>query len=157
RNIKFGELPGGLITKPTLVWLVNVAQAVKAGEQLVKVTYETAGMSWNSDYTAVIAPGDKAIDLSGWVTINNGSGASYKDAELKLAAGDVNRAPTTETATTRAHAAKEKAKDEDDEQGFVEKSFFEYHLYTLGRPTNLPDASIKQIELFPPVASVPAK
>jgi hypothetical protein len=154
RNLKFAELPGGLITKPTLVWLLHAA---KAGEQLVKVTYETAGMSWSSDYTAVIAPGDKAIDLSGWVTINNNSGGSYKDAELKLVAGDVNRAPVTTTARTRGYAEKAAEMEDDEAQGFVEKSFFEYHLYTLGRATTIPDASVKQIELFPPVGAVPAK
>ena len=33
--------------------------------------------------------------------------------------------------------------------GFAEKAFFEYHLYTLGRTTTLPNNSTKQIELFP--------
>jgi hypothetical protein len=41
-------------------------------------------------------------------------------------------------------------------QGFVEKSFFEYHLYTLGRPTTLSNNSTKQIELFPTRHNVPA-
>ncbi len=154
RNVKFGELPGGLITKPTLVWMIDAA---RAGEHLVKVTYETAGMAWNADYTAVIAPGDKAIDLSGWVTIHNNSGGSYRDAELKLVAGDVNRAPETQTIRTRDYAKRAAEAEDDREEGFVEKSFFEYHLYTLGRSTTIPDASVKQIELFPPVGAVPAK
>jgi hypothetical protein len=153
RNVKFADLPGGLITKPTLVWLID---AVRAGKHLVKVTYQTAGMSWNADYTAVIAPGDKAIDLSGWVTINNNSGGTYKDAELKLVAGDVNRAPQDQTIVTRSYARAAEVED-DRQQGFVEKSFFEYHLYTLGRSTTIPDASVKQLELFPPVGAVPAK
>ena len=42
-------------------------------------------------------------------------------------------------------------------EGFAEKAFFEYHLYTLGRTTTLPDNSIKQIELFDPVSKVPAR
>ena len=88
RNIRFSALPGGLITKPTLVWQID---AKKEGEHLAKVAYQTDGMSWNADYTVVAAPDDKAVDLAAWVTITNQSGASYKDAELKLVAGDVNR------------------------------------------------------------------
>jgi hypothetical protein len=41
--------------------------------------------------------------------------------------------------------------------GFEEKAFFEYHLYTLGRPTTLPDNSTKQIELFPTARKVPCE
>ena len=45
----------------------------------------------------------------------------------------------------------------DEARGFEEKPFFEYHLYTLGRPSSLPDNSTKQIELFPQVAGVPCE
>ena len=41
--------------------------------------------------------------------------------------------------------------------GFAEKSFFEYHLYTLGRTTSLANNSTKQIELFAPKLDVPIK
>ncbi|HLF92257.1 MAG TPA: hypothetical protein VJB14_02250 [Planctomycetota bacterium] len=153
RNIRFEALPGGLITKPTLVWLID---AKKEGEHLAKVAYQTGGISWNADYTLVASPDDRSIDLSAWVTIANQSGASYKDAELKLVAGDVNRVVARdqdarfEAPGTRKSAAL-------NEPGFVEKPFFEYHLYTLGRPTTIPDNSTKQIELFPPATGVPLK
>src|SRR5437762_2280627 len=76
KNIKFGKLPDELITKPTLVWMLD---ASKAGDQLVRVTYETSAMAWTADYTAVISADDKSLDLSGWVTITNQSGGTYKD------------------------------------------------------------------------------
>ena len=152
RNIRFGALPQDLITKPTLVWLLDAA---KAGEQLVKVTYQTNGMSWNADYTAVIAKDDKAIDLSAWVTITNQSGAGYKDADLKLVAGDVHRVTPVASTETTVTADKD-AEDDHRAGGFQEKSFFEYHMYTLGRRTSIPDSSIKQIELFTPALGVPA-
>jgi len=151
RNLKFGELPGGLITRPTLVWLL---EAEKEGEHVAKVTYQTGGMRWNADYTVVLAPDDRALDLSGWVTIDNRSGASYKDAELKLVAGDVHRAEPEGATERRRAVAAAKADFEGD---FVEKAFFEYHLYTLQRTTTLPDSSMKQIELFDPVNGVPAR
>lgn len=144
----------GLVTKPTLVWMVNAGQA---GDHLVEAAYETSGMSWVADYTAVVSPDDAKVDLSAWVTIRNQSGASYEDAALKLVAGDLNRVPkqspygaydgTFAMAESRAGAP----------PGFTEKAFFEYHLYTLGRRTTLPDRSLKQIELFDPVSGIPCR
>lgn len=153
RNISFAALPGGLITKPTLVWQI---EAKKEGDHLAKVAYQTGGMSWNADYTVVVSPDDKTLDLAAWVTIRNQSGASYKDAELKLVAGDVHRVVARDDMNMRYKAGgpRESALQE---AGFVEKPFFEYHLYTLGRPTTLPDNSTKQVELFPPASGVPAR
>ncbi len=153
KNIKFGKLPAELITKPTLVWMLD---ASKAGDQLVRVTYETSAMSWTADYTAVISADDKSLDLNGWVTITNQSGGTYKDAELKLVAGDVNRVPTPGQQTQRERFADDETKSETESTGFKEKSFFEYHLYTLGRTTTLPNASIKQLELIKPAENIPA-
>jgi len=83
--------------------------------------------------------------LSAWVSIINQSGASYDDARLKLIAGDVNRA---EIRQPRRDVVYKMAMAEDSD-GFQEKSFFEYHLYTLDRRTSLPDNSTKQIQLMP--------
>jgi hypothetical protein len=154
KQLLLPELPGGLITRPTLVWNLH---AGKAGEQLCKVTYQTGGMRWNADYTLVIAPDDASLDLAGWVTIHNQSGGSFRDAELKLVAGDVHRAEESEEQTERFKRRAEAKSAAADTGGFEEKAFFEYHLYTLGRKTTLPDNSIKQIELFPPTQGVPAR
>jgi hypothetical protein len=150
KRLSLGALPGGLVTKPTLVWMVD---AEKAGEHLAEVAYETKDMSWSADYTAIISADEKTADLSSWVTIRNQSGASYKDAGLKLVAGDVHRAPQPQVMNYRGAAAEVAMKA--DSGGFTEKSFFEYHLYTLGRKTTIPDRSLKQVELFNPVAKVP--
>jgi hypothetical protein len=153
RNIQFAALPGGLITKPTLVWQI---EAGKEGEHLAKVAYQTGGMSWNADYTVVVAPDDRTLDLAAWVTIRNQSGASYKDAELKLVAGDVNRVVAGDQDQLSIGAGPRRS-EALKEPGFVEKPFFEYHLYTLGRPTTLPDNSTKQLELLPHATGVPLK
>ena len=151
-GIVLPALPGGLITRPTLVWLLD---AERGGEHLAKVTYQTGGILWMADYTAVTKKNDTAIDLSGWVTIDNQSGATYEDAQIKLVAGDVHRAaePGQVVEAVRARSMAKGAP----EAGFEEKAFFEYHLYTLGRPSTVKDNSQKQIELFPPVENVPAK
>ncbi len=149
-NITFGKLPGGLITRPTLEWMI---ESPTAGEQLTRVSYETQGMTWWADYNIVYDESDGcAMDLSAWVSIVNQSGAGYHNARLKLIAGDVNRA---QPARPPSPAAMQRmAVMEDAAAGFEEKSFFEYHLYTLGRRTDLPDNSTRQIELMPAVEAV---
>ncbi len=157
-NVRFPELPGGLITRPTLVWdvVTNVP-----GEHRTRVTYETKGITWWTDYNIVFAEGDNAnsgvLDVGAWVSIINQSGATYPDAKLKLIAGDVHRAPQPQPAyrARKMRAAMETMAVADG--GFQEKSFFEYHLYTLGRPTTLPENSTKQIELFPVARNVPCE
>lgn len=146
-NVLFPSLPGGLITRPTLVWLVNAKQA---GTHDTRVSYQTQGMTWWSDYNITLRESGSNcdMDLSAWVTIVNQSGASYPQAQLKLVAGEVNRAPAPAPAPMmrmKTMAAPAAAADE----GFQESSLFEYHLYTLGRRSDLPDNSTKQLELFP--------
>lgn len=147
-GVKLPGLPGGLMTRPTLVWDVS---ARHPGAHRARVSYQTGGMTWWTDYNVTYAEtkGDERcrLDLGAWVSIVNQSGASYPDAKLKLVAGDVHRA--TREAVTPPRAVARTAAREDRGAGFEEKAFFEYHLYTLGRPVSLPDNSTKQIELFP--------
>ena len=83
------SLPENLVSKPTLVWLLRNAATAP---QRVEASYLTGGITWKADYVMVINAADDRADLTGWVTIDNKSGATYKDAALKLVAGDVNRA-----------------------------------------------------------------
>lgn len=156
RQIHFPSLPGGLITKPTLAWDI---QAQTAGEHQARVAYQTGGMTWWADYNLTFHPGEDAqggaLDVAAWVSLINQSGASYDNARLKLIAGDVARAqPPTQVLrlgdvmmTQEAAAA----------PGFEEKAFFEFHLYTLGRSTDLPDNSTKQLALFDTAYGVPVE
>ena len=158
-NVKFPELPGGLITRPTLVWDVVTE---KPGEHRARVTYEAKAITWWADYNLIFAEGKDAnsgtLDVGAWVSILNQSGGSYKDAKLKLIAGDVQRAPEPQMAAGAMRMRKMAAPAmEMDERGFEEKSFFEYHMYTLGRQTTIPDNSTKQIELFPAARQVPCE
>jgi hypothetical protein len=156
-NLRFAELPGGLITRPTLLWDIT---ARKAGEQTARVSYQTAGITWWADYNLTFTPGANAnsgfLDVGAWVSIINQSGAGYEDAKLKLIAGDVQRVQPpmqlNEMVVTSA-----KRSDMAAAPGFSEKALFEYHLYTLGRRTSLPNNSTKQIELFDAAKRVPAR
>ena len=103
-------------------------------------------MTWSADYVAVITEDDASLGLTGWVTIDNQSGATFRDATLKLVAGDVRRVslPTL----SREYARKTDAARKTAAPQFAEESFFEYHLYTLSRPTTLKDNQTKQISLL---------
>jgi hypothetical protein len=151
QSIELAKSDAGLITKPTLVWKI---QSDSAGQPVARVTYQTDGLTWRADYNVSVNADDTAADIGAWVTILNQSGAAYPDSKLKLVAGDVQRVKPPQPfyggmMLRQAAAAEAQAPQ------FAEKSFFEYHLYTLDRTTSLSNNSTKQIELFPPKPDVP--
>ena len=151
-HISLSETPEDLVTKPTLLWL---ARANKKDAELCQVTYITGAINWKADYSAVLNEAEDKLDLTGWVTIDNKSGAGYKDAIIKLVAGDVRRitAPTVPR-RREAYALGLKGVLE---AGFEEKPFMEYHLYTLGRKSTVNNNQVKQIELITPALDVLVK
>jgi len=137
------ELPENLIPRPTLVWRL---QSGTTRPQRVEASYLTSGITWKADYVVVLNAKDTGGDLSGWVTIDNQSGASYPDAALKLVAGDVHRArPRQEMRGVLDAAAKVAAAPQPQ---FQEESFFEYHLYSLQGRTTIKQNQTKQISLL---------
>ena len=159
KSIRFVRLPEGLLTRPTLMWRLRNAAADR---QQFEVAYMTAGLSWRADYVLKLRPAAEppkadpagnprltdTADIVGYATVTNQSGVTYEDATLKLLAGDVNLIrPPTPTWHGR-YAPDVGAAKPGAGAGFQEKAFFEYHLYTLGRPTTLRDRETKQIQLI---------
>jgi len=138
----FPEVPENLLQKPTLVWLL----ASSTAEQRVEATYLTQGLDWHADYVLSIDADDKLGDLNGWVTLKNETGTSYKNAELKLVAGDVQRVVRPEESATLDMAVPMAPAPAP--PPFKEEGLFEYHLYTLDRPTSLLDKEQKQVSLL---------
>jgi hypothetical protein len=135
-------LPESLISKPTLVWLLDNRLS---RTQSIEASYLTAGISWKADYVMSLSEDDKGCDLTGWVTIDNKSGAAYNNATLKLVAGDVNR---VQEDRTRMYAAKAMLAEAAPAPQFKEEGFFEYHIYTLQRPSTIKENQTKQISLI---------
>ncbi len=136
------ELPGdtkGLIVKPTLVWQVLSEKPMRA---VFEIGYITKGMTWHAEYIAALTDEGDSIDFSGWVSVENNSGATYKDAKLKLVAGRIH---TVEREITRRGFEKEAIAPQ---VGFGERPFFEYHVYELDRTTTLVDREVKQIQFL---------
>ncbi|MCX5800999.1 MAG: DUF4139 domain-containing protein [Candidatus Eisenbacteria bacterium] len=142
RDVSFPALPGGLITKPTLVWKIL---SESAGANEVEVSYLTDGLNWHAEYVAVSDLKDENLGVAGWVSVENNSGATYENAKLKLVAGNIHRVVTQLPRTLY----------KTDELGsqmaapVTERAFFEYHLYSVEKPTTVKDNEIKQISLFP--------
>lgn len=155
-GVQFPSLAEGLVLEPTLIWKLA---ADRGGSHEARITYQTTGITWWADYNIVWHEGEDensgTVDVGAWVSILNQSGGTYEDASLKLVAGDVHRAQPA-VKGGRGDVMYARAAMAEDAMGFQEKSFFEYHLYTLGRPTTIPDRSTKQLELFEPAAGVPA-
>ena len=142
-----------LVTRPTLVWNVRAKQA---GPHQARVSYQTDGLTWRADYRFVLDRDRTAADVSSWVSIVNGSGTGYDGATLKLVAGDVQRIRTEPLYRGGGGLfGDSRGGGEEEDVRFEEKPFFEYHLYTLSRPTSLPNNSTKQLELFPARQKVP--
>ena len=140
-RIVFAEVPPNLRSRPTLVTKIS---SDTAGKLPVELDYLTGGLSWAADYVAELAPDERSVELKGWVTLTNTSGTSYPNAKLQLVAGDVNRV-RREMAAGGATAMPMSAAAP---APMAEQALFEYHLYTLGRPTTIAENQTKQVELL---------
>ncbi len=152
-RLSFPSLPENLRDKPTLTMLL---QSQKEGDKDIELSYLSRGLGWQADYVAELNPDDSALNLSGWVTLTNTSGTTYKNAHLQLVAGDL-------------HQVQPEAKFSDDIRrervyktmaaaapNMAQEKMFEYHLYTLGRPTTIADKQSKQVALLQ-AAAIPCK
>ncbi len=144
------KLPEGLIVVPTLQWLIS---SDVAGKRDAEISYLTSNINWHAEYIALLDANDTKLQLSGWVSLDNKSGKTYRDAKLKLVAGDINRVQPQPPVMYAKGAQMDMATAA---RGFEEKTFFEYHMYTLGRPTTIADNETKQVSLFEP-ATTPIK
>src|SRR6266699_5188981 len=142
-EMRFPDLPKNLVATPTLVWDI---ENHLSGQQTVEASYLSNGMNWRADYVLVVNAEDTKGDLQGWVTLTNASGASFDDARLQLVAGDVNRVSDQRNYALAGAMARKKVSA--DEAQFQEQGFFEYHIYTLQRPTTIRDNETKQVSLL---------
>jgi hypothetical protein len=152
RDVRFPSLPGGLVTRPTLRWLLNSAAD---GDQQVQLTYLTGGLNWAADYNLLLARDNASLDLNGWVTLTNYSGAAYRDALVKLVAGDVNRLPDPNMMDGMMFAQGAEMAMPAAPTQVEQRELFEYNLYEIQRPVTIGDNETKQVE-FVTGADIPA-
>jgi hypothetical protein len=144
-TIELLTLPDGLLSRPSLLWQLG---SEVDGPQRLEARYLTDGISWKADYVAVVDDAETGLDLTGWVTLDNQSGASYTNAQLQLIAGDVRRVQPNPPQVTRAQAAYAMDEVAVTYAPPQEEAFFEYHLYTFPNPTDVAERETKQMELL---------
>jgi hypothetical protein len=141
-HIRFPELPGNLFSHPTLIWTLDNTGGTR---HRVEASYLARSLSWIADYVLTVARDDKTADIDGWVTVTNGSGTAFRNAQLQLVAGDVNRVKSelgimVNDALQRAEARPAPR--------MSQESFSEYHLYSLARKTTINNAETKQVSML---------
>ena len=143
-RIVYNDVPANLRDRPTLVMALD---NTGTQQQDLELSYLTGGLAWKADYVVELNPTEDRLDISGWVTLTNTSGATYRNAKLQLVAGDVNQVapPAMARGGIMAMAPAPMAKARND---MVEESLFEYHLYTLTRPTTIAENQTKQVSLL---------
>jgi hypothetical protein len=141
-HIRFPELPGNLYSRPTLIWTLDNSGGQR---HRVEASYLAGRMAWNADYVLTVARDDKAADIDGWVTLQNNSGTQFKNANLQLVAGDLNRVRNelNKMAAMEAPMAQRAA-----DSRMAQEAFSDYHLYTLARKTSINNAETKQVSML---------
>jgi hypothetical protein len=139
-RIVYGGVPSSLRERPTLVVDFNNAGTT---EQEVELSYLTGGLSWHADYVGLLNGDNSRMELNGLITLTNSSGASYQNALLQLVAGNVNQPPSARVLGSTAIRAASNAYAAPTEQ-----TLFEYHLYTMPRPTTIANQQTKQLALL---------
>ena len=142
-RVVYGVVPANLRDRPTLVMQINNTGSTA---QDVELSYLTGGLSWQSDYVLELSANEDKLDMSGWVTLNNLSGTTYRNVRLQLVAGDVNLARDTMRAS-QTQVQMMAAPGEKPHQ-MKEEALFEYHLYTLNRRTTIAENQTKQVALL---------
>ena len=148
----FEPLGPNAILRPTLLWKLWSDQA---GDRDVEVAYLTGGMRWEATYNLVAPEKGDRFDLVGWVTLENESGAEFREARVKLMAGDVSKVQPA-MAGMMGKSVRMMEADMAPGPPVTEKAFDEYHLYTLTEPTTLREREIKQVE-FCRAANLPGQ
>ncbi len=150
-RLAFGSVPANLRDRPTLSMLLN---APTAGPQEAELMYLANHLSWKADYAATLDSEGQHLNLSGWVTLTNRAGTAFENAHLQLIAGTLNRVRQPSPPNPAPRYAMAAAKMVADE--VQEEKLFEYHLYSVERPTTILENQTKQVALLS-AANVPVQ
>lgn len=140
-RLAFDSVPANLRDRPTLSVLLEAG----GGKQAVELSYLTGGLSWQADYVANLSADGKRLDLNGWVTLTNRSGAGFDNATLQLVAGTVNRVRAQDS---RVYAMAAPAAARARAQEATQEALMDYHLYSFERATSIADNQTKQLALL---------
>ena len=139
----FPSLPDSTILKPMMNWKLQS----NGGNFNAELGYITSGLNWQADYNITAPAEGNSLDLIGWVTIDNHSGKGFRDANVELMAGDVNKLLPSQS-RDRLIVSAGMAGPISGQPPVTQKTFDEYHLYTLHRPLSIAHGETKQVEFL---------
>jgi hypothetical protein len=140
----FPALGDDTVLKPTLQWVLS---ADKTGPVRAEFSYVTGGLTWQADYNIVAPEKGNAVEIVGWITMDNQSGKDFQNARIKLMAGDVNKIRPGQGGVGGGVYVFQ-AQSGSGAPPVTERTFDEYHLYSLAHPTTLHDRETKQVEFI---------
>lgn len=147
-RVIFDKIPENLRARPTLSVTVD---SRSAGPRPATLSYLTNGLSWKADYVALFDETPGRLDLQGWVTLQNGSGADYPDAEVQLVAGDINLVRSEQEYFNRRRVQQQssnrRAGTEASGPGGPQ-SVADYYLYPLPARTTVAQNQTKQVSFL---------
>ncbi len=139
-RVVFDKVPENLRARPTLSVTIDAAQG---GAIPTRLSYLTPGLGWTSDYVALFDEAKNAIDVQGWVTLNNNTGTTFTNANTLLVAGNVGGGFSRFNAQYDDAAIEEAGT----ESGTRER-LGDFYLYPLAERTTIANAQQKQVSFL---------
>ncbi|HXS81507.1 MAG TPA: DUF4139 domain-containing protein [Methylomirabilota bacterium] len=147
QEIRLAKPDAGLSLKPAIE---AVVEGAKRGGGTAELQYLTGGLSWGAEHT-LVRTGETSAQWSAVVRVENTTGRDYRDANVKLIAGEVSRAGAPRPVEEMTRAMKAQAFMAADAGGAPsEQAFSDFHLYTLPGLVTLRDRESQTLVLLEP-------
>lgn len=144
-TILLNNLPKGLISKPSLNMNIN---SPSNQETDLTLSYLTRGLSWTANYVANLNEDENSMGLNGFITLNNQSSSTFKNADLKLVAGDVAQVRHVRRSMMKAMAVDAMQVNSFDEAMPTVEDVADFYVYTLPSKTTVLPKQEKQVALL---------
>jgi hypothetical protein len=146
QEIRLAKPDAGFSLKPAIEAVVD---GTKRGSGSAELQYLTGGLSWSAEHT-LVRTGETTAQWSAVVRVENTTGRDYRDASVKLIAGEVSRAGAPMPMAEAPRAMKASAFMATDGAAPSEQAFSDFHLYTLPGVVTLRDRESQTLVLLEP-------
>jgi len=147
-EVRLAKPPGDMLLRPAIE---AVVEGGKKGRVEAELSYLTGGLTWSAEHT-LARTGEASATWSATVMVENSSGREFRDATLKLVAGEPRRDVTMPPQPMMARATMMGIAGSEEKADMSEESFADYHLYSLDRPATLRDRESQALSMIPPRA-----
>jgi len=148
-RVIFDGVPPNLRARPTLSVTV---ESDRGGQRPASIRYLTSGLGWSADYVALYDEAKSTTDMQGWVTLTNGTGTTFHNADTVLVAGS----PSGGGNSYRPSPPPPPRGFNPGTQTAARERLGDFYLYPLPGRTTIANAQTKQVS-FLDVQGVPAR